>query len=233
MAIHQPNYIPYPGFFAKLYLSDVFVIYDIAQFTRGDFINRNRIRTFSKNGYMWLTLPVGKQNFKGIQIKDVKIKDEQVFGKHHKTLHAMYSKAPFFDVEICEVINTPHRHLAEHNLYIIEFLRKKLRINHTKIVLSSELNVTIRQGTQGLIDIVRAVKGDEYISGVGARSYLQYDEFQKEKIKLSISDFQPWIYKQMHPGFVENMSIIDAIFNIGWENATLKLKQTKVSRIVG
>jgi hypothetical protein len=232
VAIHQPNYIPYPGFFAKLYFSDVFVIYDTAQFTRGDFINRNRIRTFSKNGYMWLTLPVGKKNFRGTPIKNVKIVDERIFNKHSKTISTMYSKAPYFDNEVCEIIGVKHDNLAEHNIYIIEFLRQKLGINHLKVVLSSHLNTSIRQGTQGLIDIVKAVKGDEYISGIGAKSYLDYNLFQRENIRLRFCDFRPWKYNQIHPGFVENLSIVDAIFNIGWKNVILKLKETKISQYV-
>lgn len=227
VAIHQPNYLPYPGFFAKLFLSDIFVIYDTAQFTRGDFINRNRIRTFSYNGYMWLTLPVGKKNFKGVPINEVKIADKEIFKKHSKTLMAMYSKAPYFDTEMCEVVGTPHENLAEHNLFIIKYIIEKLKLNKPKLVLSSELKTDIRQATEGLIDIVKAVGGKVYISGQGAKSYLQPELFKQEKINLVFVDYRPWKYPQIHPGFVENMSVIDVIFNIGNQAVADKLKEVK------
>jgi len=227
VAMHQPNYLPYPGFFAKLHLSDIFVIYDTAQFTRGDFFNRNRIRTFSFNGYMWLTLPVGKRNFTGVAIRDVSILDKGVFSKHSKTLKVMYLKAPFFDEKICEIVKIPHKNLAEHNIFIIRYLLNKLKISPPRIVFASELGIPIRHSTQGLVDIVKALKGDEYISGTGAKAYINQELFRKESIGLSFIDYKPLQYPQIHPGFVENMSIVDTIFNIGWENAASKLKETK------
>lgn len=228
VAIHQPNYLPYPGFFVKLFLSDIFVIYDTAQFTRGDFINRNRIRTFSYNGYMWLTLPVGKKNFKDVPINQVKIADKGIFEKHSKTLMAMYSRAPFFDKEMCEIVETPHKNLAEHNIFIIKYIIEKLKLNKPRLILSSNLKIEIRRATEGLIDIVKAVGGKVYISGQGAKTYIQPELFKKENIDLVFIDYKPWRYPQIHPGFVENMSIIDAIMNIGWRCVTKRLKETRV-----
>jgi len=230
VAIHQPNYLPYPGFFAKLSLSDIFVIYDTAQFTRGDFINRNRIRTFSFNGFMWLTLPVGKKNFKGVAIKDVKISDQKIFNKHSRTLTVMYSKAQFFDKELCEIVGIPHENLSEHNLFLIKYILDKMKVNKPRLLLASELKIGIRQGTEGLIDIVKAVGGDEYISGLGAKVYLRPELFKKESINLSFMDYKPWRYPQLHPGFVENMSIVDAIMNIGWESTSEKIKETTIQK---
>jgi hypothetical protein len=225
VAIHQPNYLPYPGFFAKLSLSDVFVIYDTAQFTRGDFINRNRIRTFSFNEFIWLTLPVGKRNFKGVPINQVEIRDKDVFERHSRILRTMYSKAPFFDERICEWVRTPHQNLAEHNFFLIERLVENLNMKCPKIVFSSELNIPFRsRKTQALIDIIKAVKGDEYISGSGAKNYLEEHLFQQENINLAYLNYEPIKYPQIHPGFVENMSVIDAIFNIGWEETIQKIK---------
>lgn len=224
VAIHQPNYLPYPGFFAKLFLSDIFVIYDTAQFTRGDFINRNRIRTFSYNGYMWLTLPVGKKNFKNVPINQVEIRDEKIFKKHAETLRVFYSKAPYFDEKICQWVETAHKNLSKHNIFLIKQLAQNLNIKHPRILLSSELKLPSATGTQSLLNIVKAVNGDTYISGTGAKAYLDEQIFQKENIKLLYLDYKPIIYPQIHPGFVENMSIVDAIFNVGWENVTFQIK---------
>jgi hypothetical protein len=227
IAIHQPNYIPYPAFFVKASLSDIFVIYDTAQFTRGDFFNRNRIRTFSFNKCIWLTLPVGKKDFKGVAIDHVRIVDERVFQRHSRTLKVTYNRAPFFDEKICEWIETSHENLAEHNVFMIKSLLGELGINRPRIVLSSELGVAIGHETQGIIDIVKALDGDEYISGIGAKAYLDESLLTRELITLSFLDYKPLKYPQIHPGFVENMSVVDIIFNIGWKDTASKLKQVK------
>lgn len=223
VAIHQPNYLPYPGFFAKANLCDILVIYDTSQFTRGDYINRNKIRTFLPNGYMWLTLPVGKRNFRGVPINKVRIKDSEIFCKHGKIIRTMYSKAPFFDDEVCQKVAVGHGLLSEHNLFLLDFLLRRLHINQPKIILSSTFNVPVRQGTFGIIDIVKALNADWYISGIGAKSYLKSEIFKKESVKLSFVDYNPLKYTQIHPGFVENMSIIDTIFNIGWSETSSRL----------
>jgi hypothetical protein len=206
-------------------LADIFVIYDIAQFTRGDFINRNRIRTFLPNGSTWLTLPVGKRNFRDVQIREVKIADPRAFREHGRTLRNTYSKALFFDAEICEYVETPHENLAEHNASIITFFARKLDINQPQIILSSELESDVGHGTQGIIDIVKALKGDNYISGVGAREYLDESVFKKESVRLSFLDYKPMRYMQIHPGFVENMSVVDTVFNIGWKETSSRLRE--------
>lgn len=226
IAIHQPNYLPYPGFFAKANLCDIFVIYDSAQFTRGDYFNRNRIRTFSLNGYIWLTLPVGKRNYKGTSISEVKITEDEIFGKHSKTIETTYSRAPHFDEEVCEYVSIGHEFLAEHNIFLIKFLLSKLDIN-PKLVCSSKLNIPGRHGTLGIIDIVKALHGTEYISGLGAKAYLEEERFKEEHIDLSYVAYEPLKYPQIHPGFVENMSVIDTIFNIGWKATSLIIEKCK------
>ena len=228
IAIHQPNYLPYLGFFAKLFLSDVFVIYDTTQFTRGDFINRNRIRSFFPNSYHWLTVPMGKKNYAGVAINQMKIDKTEVFQDHKKTLQYMYSKAPFFDEEVCECVGTHHKSLVEHNCFLIRFFIDKLGIKSPKMILSSELALSKKHGSEALLEIVNVLGGDEYISGNGGKAYLNLDLFKNGSVKLSFSDLEPVMYPQIHPGFVENMSIVDAVFNIGWEKTKTIIENSKI-----
>jgi hypothetical protein len=168
---------------------------------------------------------VGKKNFKEVPINHVEIPDKEIFRKHVRTLRALYSKAPFFDEKICEWVRTPHQNLAEHNFFLIERLIENLNIKCPKILFSSELTVPYgSRRTQALIDIIKALKGDEYISGSGAKNYLEEHLFQRENITLAYLNYEPIKYPQIHPGFVENMSVIDAIFNIGWEETARKIK---------
>jgi len=227
IAIHQPNYLPYPGFFAKASLCEIFVLYDSAQFTRGDFMNRNRIRTFSHNGCMWLTLPVGKKKYEGVPISEVRIKDDAIFKQHRKTIETMYSRAPFFNKELCDSVGIGHEFLCEHNTFLIGYIFEKLGVK-PKVVHASKLDIPIRRGTAGIVDIVKVLNGTEYISGLGAKTYLEEELFKKESIDLSYIEFQPIRYAQMHPGFVENLSIIDAVFNMGWKEVASALKNTSI-----
>jgi hypothetical protein len=180
---------------------------------------------------MWLTLPVGKKDFSEVAINNVDITDEKISCKHAKTIKTMYSRAPFFEEEIYELIETYHKNLAEHNIFIITSLVNKLEIHRPKIVLASSLQVQRKKGTEGIIEIIKALKGTEYISGTGAKTYLEEKLLEKESINLSFLDFKPWRYPQLHPGFVENMSILDAIFNMGWKETSLRLRETKTRKV--
>jgi hypothetical protein len=222
ISIHQPNYLPYPGFFAKVLASDVFVVYDTAKFTRGDYINRNKIRSFSEAKFLWLTLPVGKKDFSKTPISRVLVTDEKVFSRHSRIIRTNYLKAPFFDEDVCRMVSVSHASIADHNIFLINSLITKLKIN-VKVVLASQLGIPIRAGTEGLIDIVKALQGNEYVSGIGAKDYLKPELFKKESIALTFINYSPLRYNQIHPGFVENMSIIDAAFNVGWENLIERL----------
>jgi hypothetical protein len=166
---------------------------------------------------------VGKKNYAGVAINQMKIAKTEVFQDHKETLKSMYSKAPFFDEEVCECVATPHQDLVEHNYFIIRFLIDKLRVRKPRIVHSSELAISKKPRTEGILEIVNALGGDEYISGEGGKAYLKLDLFKRESIKLSFLDYEPLRYQQIHPGFVENMSIIDTIFNIGWNETRTKI----------
>jgi hypothetical protein len=222
VSVHQPNYIPYPAYFAKIMLSDVFVVYDTAQFTRGDYFNRNRIRTFQNNGSMWLMLPVGKKDFRGIPVKNVKISNQEIFLNHGRILASFYKKSEFLDWKLLGNIMTPHDNLADHNIYLLNYILSKLKIK-TRVLFSSKLNVEIGNSTQGLIDITKAVGGNCYIAGIGAKAYLQKNLFSKANVRIGMIDYKPFQYSQIHKGFVENMSIVDMAFNVGWRDCRKKL----------
>jgi len=175
---------------------------------------------------MWLTLPVGKKDFRSASINEIKIKDNEIFDKHCKTIKMTYARAPHFDEEVCKLVDIGHESLAEHNTFLIRFFLNRLGIN-PKLICASELNIPIRAGTEGIIDIVKALDGVEYISGLGAKTYINEELFKEESIGISYIAYKPIVYSQIHPGFVENMSAIDAVFNLGWRETSLKLKNVK------
>ncbi|WP_321430936.1 WbqC family protein [uncultured Methanolobus sp.] len=217
VAIHQPNYLPYLGFFDKMNKSDIFVIYDDAQFNKGDFQHRNRIRIF--NGWKWLTVPVEK---KMIPINEIKIRNDLLTkgnkwnDAHLSLIEENYSAAPEFinyGTAIKKIFSSDFEYLFDLNISFIEFLIESFHIN-TKIVFSSELGFKTRS-TEKLVDIVDCLNGDIYISGPSGKNYLDESLFNAKSISVEYQDFKHPAYTQCYGGFEPNMSSIDALFNIG------------------
>ncbi|MDO8516867.1 MAG: WbqC family protein [Nanoarchaeota archaeon] len=213
IAIHQPNFLPYLGFFDKCDYSDILVLYDSTQFKKNDFQNRNKIKT--KDGWKWLTIPIS-YNF-GDLINKVKIDNSQDWrNKHLVYLKENYYKSAFFDVyfdKIKEIYNKEWTYLSDFNISLIIFLIKELGIK-CKIVKSSDLDINLKS-TDALIEICKELNADEYVSGKDGRNYLDKSLFEKENIKVLFQDYKHPIYQQQFYGFEPFMSILDLLFNEG------------------
>lgn len=217
ISVHQPNYLPYLGFFDKMKQSDIFVVYDDAQFNKEDFQHRNKIRIF--HGWKWLTIPVEKRP---LSIKEIKIKNEVMkknitwSQSHLKDINDNYKDAPFYPLykdKIEGIYIKNYETLIDLNMEIINFLMSAFHIKR-KIILSSELNL-FSKSTQRLVDIVESLGGDTYLSGPMGRNYLDISLFDKKSIKLQFQNFEHPIYKQCYEGFLPNMSAIDALLCTG------------------
>ena len=218
ISIHQPNYLPYLGFFDKMAKSDIFVIYDDAQFNKSDFQHRNRIRIY--HGWKWLTVPVEK---KRIPINEVKIRNEIKTWKgvkwsdaHFRDIHDNYKDTPYYSVyadELMRIYKRNYEKLVDLNMELIRFLMKAFDID-VEIVFSSDLGFTSKS-TQKLVEIVEALGGDVYLSGPKGKDYLNVSLFERKGIKVVFQDFKHPVYKQRYEGFVPNMAAIDALFNVG------------------
>jgi hypothetical protein len=217
VSIHQPNYIPYLGFFDKMKQADTFVIYDDAQFNKGEFQHRNRIRIY--HGWKYLTVTVeGKR----IPIRGIKIRNELMIKgimwqeAHLKDIRDNYKDTPYYAPykDYLEAIYTDkYDKLIDLNMKIIHFLKDAFEIK-TKIIFASELGFTSKS-TERLVDITEALGGDVYLSGPAGRDYLDVPLFESRGINVEFQDFKHPVYKQRYEGFIPNMSAIDALFNIG------------------
>ncbi len=217
VGIHQPNYLPYLGFFDKLRESDVFIIYDDAQFSKGDFQHRNRIRIY--HGWEWLTVPVEK---KRIPIDQIKIKNNiEISGMnwqeaHFKEIHDNYRKAPYYpkyEKDMQRIYEQQYEMLIDINIKLIEFLMKSFDID-TKIIYSSEFDYSSKS-TEKLVELVSAVGGDIYLSGPMGKNYLEHNLFKEKEIQVIFQEFKHPTYQQQYVGFEPNMSAVDALLNVG------------------
>ncbi len=217
VAAHQPNYLPWPGYFVKASKCDVFVFLDSVQFPRGSsFVNRNRIKTPSGQPF-WLSVPVKKKG-RGFQpIKDVLIEKERDWRRKHELslIHA-YSRAPYFkDYRdfFSQVYHTEWQRLVDVNLAVLKHLMGQMGLK-VRFRLSSELQVE-GKGTDLLIRICKSLGADTYLSGSAGRKYLEEAKFTESGISLLYYRYQPEVYPQLWGDFVANLSVLDYLFNCG------------------
>ena len=215
VAIHQPNFLPWIGYFFKISQCDIFVFLDDVQLAKG-FTPRNRLK--GPHGLFWLTVPlVGGIESRKL-ICDVEIAGfEQWRDVSIKTLGHCYKRAPAFD-EVLEQVLTPFTNaawtkLAEFNEALIRQTLEYLNIRPT-LVRSSDLNTT-GQSTERLISICKALGADTYLSGFGGQSYQDSQLFHEAGIKLEIYDFKHPEYPQLWGDFEKNLSVVDLLFNCG------------------
>src|SRR3989338_7849304 len=125
VTIHQPEYLPYLGFFERLLHADTLVLLDMVQFQRGGFINRNRIRT--PTGWEWLTVPiVGRKKDVKKSIQSVRIDQEKPWReKHLRAIESNYSKTPYFRdffPAIKEILSRKWERVSELDVALIEWV---------------------------------------------------------------------------------------------------------------
>lgn len=218
-AIHQPNFLPWLGYFYKIANSDIFIILDDAQYTKNSFINRNKIKT--PQGTQYITLPVSHTGKFGQLILECSIDDKEKNAKKiTRTIELNYRKAKYFSDyfdEFQKILNSNTSNLAEINVLLIEWILEALNIQ-SEIRRSSELKNVTGKSTERLVSICQSVGADEYLSGFGGVKYQEEAVFKESAIKLKMTDFHHPQYPQCWGDFIPNLSIIDLLFNCGPES---------------
>jgi len=215
LSAHQPNFIPWIGFFYKMIQADKFVLADDVQYTTHGYINRVEIRT--SYGKKWLTVPVLTRG-KGFQkIKDIQIENSQNWQhKHWDTLQLNYRYSPYFEhyAEFFKnIYEKQWKYLIDLNISIIDFVRNKLNIS-TPIYSSSQLS--LKEGTtERIVDMANKLNCSHYLSGASGKKYLRERDFLESGITLQYASFVHPEYHQQFGRFVPNLSIVDLLFNEG------------------
>lgn len=221
VAIHQPQYLPYLGFFHKIAHSDVFVVLDDVQFQKGGFQNRNRIKT--SESWQWLTVPVLQKSEQ--LIKDVRINQEVPWQrKHWSALTTNYASATYFEDysnNLQPILHAEWKALSDLNFALMQWVMEVLHID-TPIERSSTMGVA-EEGTSRLIRICQKLNASRYLSGPGGKSYMDLDAFRQSSIDVIWQDFNSPVYQQQFPEteFVADLSVLDALFNCGPDTTKL------------
>jgi len=224
VSIRQPGYLPYLGFFKKIQSVDEFIFLDDVQYSRGDWDNRNKIRT--TEGSLWLTVPILNNSKK--LLNEVKIDNSTNWiYKHKSAIKYNYKNTPFFNQywdNIEEILDKSYTKLFELNIELINYFISVLKIK-TKIIFSSDLNLN-SVGSEKILDICKVCNAQTYLSGELGTNYLNENIFKKERVEVIFEKFIHPTYLQKYEKFIPNMSIIDLLFNEG-ENSINILNNSK------
>ena len=216
ITIHQPEHMPWLGFFHKINMADLYVVLDNVQYRRRYFQNRNKVRT--RDGWQWVTVPLQKEDRDELLIKNAMISKDEAGWKDEnlKRIYHSYCKAPYFKSywdAFKNVYSRDYSRLEEMNMALISLLMTKFGINK-KILFSSEMDVGGEKGDL-ILDICKKLKAATYISGISGKEYLDSKKFAEAGIEVIFQEFHHPIYKQLYEPFIPCISSVDLLFNYG------------------
>jgi hypothetical protein len=215
VAIHQPNYLPWIGFFAKALNSDVLVLLDTVQFPKRSYVNRVQVKT--PHGAHWLTQPVLTTGRYWQAVCSVEFADPAWGLAHTKALQRNYARAPYFRAyfePLAELLLNAGPMLTDCNERLIRWVLDLLELR-TKLVRASSLAVESEDATERLIRLVQAVGGDTYLSGSGGFGYQDVGQFRAAGLRVLRAPSTFPEYPQLWGPFVPGLSTVDLLFNHG------------------
>lgn len=227
VAAHQPHYLPWLGYLAKVAAADLFVIMDDLQYEPQNFQNRNRLKL--NHGPQWVVVPL-ERGPQEERISDKRIVNRGSPKEHwqRKTWHTLrihYGSAPFwklYEPEIEEIYTRPWDHLIDLQLQILRLHLRWFEI-YTPVLRASSLALR-GQKTDRLESLCLAVGADVYLSGGGgSRRYLDIEQLARSGVRVTWQTFTHPVYPQRYPslGFKPNLAALDLLFNCGPDAARL------------
>lgn len=224
VGIHQPNFMPWLGYFYKAYQADKFIFLDDVQFIKTGSNYTNRVSLILSGEESYITIPIKRGS--GVHnINETEMLNEKWKKKLLGSLQANYAKTPYFKEHkemIFELINFNTINLASYNKNFIETIAKALNFN-TQFIKSSTFKIQT-DSTQRLIDLLKHVNATAYLSGSGGDNYQNTTLYSQENIELLYNKIPSFQYQQHQTDtFIQGTSIVDAIFNVGLSNLKKQL----------
>lgn len=220
VAIHQPNFLPWLGFFDKFSRCDVFVLLDGVQFPKKGGSWSNRVRILRAGKAAWITIPVDRA-FHGTRlVREMRISDVKPWRKKVlEVIRQNYARAPWFG-QVFSVVESvilyDSNSLSSFNEHGIRQLVSALDLPHVRFVRSSDLAVS-GEATDLLVSLTKAVGGTTYLSGDGSGEYLEERKFAEAGLDLAYQEFVHPVHPQAgSEEFVPGLSVVDALMNCGF-----------------
>ena len=226
IAIMQPYFFPYIGYWQLVNEVDKFVIFDDVNFINKGWINRNRILIDGEPRYINIQLKKASQNK---LIKETEVICDDVYNKKLlKTIETNYKKAPYFDSVyplLADVITYKEENLSKFLVYSIKQICQYLSID-TEIIISSKLNKNSDlKGQDKIIQMCKILNTSEYYNTIGGQELYSYEDFRKENIVLKFLKSNCREYNQFNSKFVPDLSIIDVMMFNAKDNLSTRLNQ--------
>ncbi|MCU0606431.1 MAG: WbqC family protein [Candidatus Edwardsbacteria bacterium] len=218
LAAHQPNYLPWLGFFHKMSRCDVFVLLDGVQYARRSYTARCLVKR-PDGARHWLSVPVRKTGRYDQKISGVEVHNEKPWQHdHRRTLESCYSRSPHFTANQ-ELLGLAYGrrwdNLSEMNTALILELAARLGIA-PRVMRSSELAIDAHS-TELLVALCAKLGADTYRSGPSGVTYLEAGRFAQAGITLDLLHYRPQPYPQLWGDFIPGLSVVDMLFNCGAE----------------
>jgi hypothetical protein len=214
VAIHQPQFMPWLGYFDKMDQADLFVLLDTVQFKKNEFQNRNRIKT--AQGPMWLTVPVTYRFPQ--RIAEVGVQRAEDWRRRHlQALRTNYARAACWAAAVAgleALYATDWEGLAPLNVASVEWLRRELGIA-TPLRLASQLEACSEDPTGRLVEICQRLGATTYLAGAGGRDYMDLEAFARAGVAVTFQEYEHPTYPQCFDGFTSHLSALDLVLNCG------------------
>lgn len=228
VVIHQPDFMPYLGFFQRLLIANIYVVLDNVQFVNGSknaWMSRDKIKT--RNGESWFTVRIQKSPLE-TKINEVYLSKDGIWKQKHMNLFSEnYKNAKFYNEiipHIEKLYDTDFDKMMDFNLKSIEMLIKLFDIK-IDIVIASDLNATGKNNDL-VIDILKKLNCNRYLSGVGAKNYFIPEKYNEAGIEVIWQEFEHPIYEQQFGDFIPYLSSVDLLFNCGIEHSRKILRSS-------
>lgn len=230
IAIHQPNFFPWLGYFDKIIRSDVFIFLDDVQFPKKGGTWINRVNILINGSPKWITATVDRSYSGFRNINEMSFNPLLVEWRDglQKSIEQNYSKHEFFDEVmpiVVKLLQNNDNNVAEYNIKAITQIASLLQIDLSKFKRSSQIP-TFYRSTDLLCELTSAVGGSVYMCGGGANDYQKDSVFDEKGLILQYQNFLHPVYSQRGSSeFVPGLSIIDALMNIGVSGVAELLKR--------
>jgi hypothetical protein len=231
VAIHQPHYLPWLGYFAKWAAADLFILLDVVQYEKNGWQNRNRIKT--QDGPRWLTVPVHAPL--ATPISEVAVDDSRAWrARHLRAIEQAYARAPCLAAyrdELARFYARAWTHLAPLAVTNATWLARALGIT-IPVRLASELGVTSTDPTGRLVALCRATGADTYLAGGDGARYMDLAQFTSAGIGVLAQRYEHPVYPQIHGEFVPFLSALDILLATGNQALGILSRGNAWSRLV-
>jgi len=214
VAVHQPQYLPWLGYFDKIDRADIFVLLDNVQFKKNEWQNRNRIKT--AQGSQWLTVPVRYKFSQLINQVEINNRDKWQH-RQRQAIISNYKKAPYWSLLeefFEEIFLSKWQYISQLNIYVMKKLTELLGIT-TPIYVASELGEFPEDPDDRLIAMAKHFDADTYLAGGGGREYMNMEKYAESGIEVIFQEYRHPVYNQLFGDFKPFMSVVDLIYNHG------------------